>query len=166
MVQAAGLVVYRKAAKGYEVLLVHPGGPFWAGRDDWSIPKGELDEGETLLQTAAREFKEEVGVLPPLDDLVDIGSGKVSSGKTNYIWAVEGDIDLKNFKCSSTVTMPWPPRSDMLVTFPENDRAEWYDLTAAYSKVFKSQMVFIERLAEYLNVQLHEITKPTNSTLF
>jgi len=172
MIQAAGLLVYRKStqaaqpAAGYEVLLVHPGGPFWAKKDDWSIPKGETNEGETLLQTAAREFKEEVGVLPPLEHLVDLGSGKASSSKTNYIWAVEGDIDLKDFSCSSTVTMPWPPKSNNNVTFPENDRAEWFDINLAYSKVFKSQMVFIERLAEQLHVGLAGIIEPTNSTLF
>ncbi len=148
------------------MLLAHPGGPFWAKKDDWSIPKGELIEGEALLETAAREFREEIGALPPLENLVDLGSAKASSSKTNYIWAVEADIDLKDFVCNSSVTMPWPPKSDTLVTFPENDRAEWFDLSDALSKVYKSQMVFIERLAQHLQVGLAEIIEPTNSTLF
>jgi predicted NUDIX family NTP pyrophosphohydrolase len=166
MKQASGLLVYRKREDKVEVFLTHPGGPFWARKDEWSIPKGEVDDGETLMETLKREFIEEVGVEPPLDEVFDLGTAKASGDKMNYIWAAEGDIDLADFHCDSMVTMSWPPRSDKLVTFPENDRAEWFEINRAYSKIFKSQMVFIERLARKLDVPLSSVDTPTDSTLF
>jgi predicted NUDIX family NTP pyrophosphohydrolase len=153
MIQAAGLLLYRKTSqKGVEVFLTHPGGPFWVNRDEWSIPKGEVDKGETLLQGLEREFIEEVGVRPPLVDLIDLGFYPVDPNKVNYIWAAEGDIDPADVHCDSMVTMSWPPRSGKKITFPENDKAAWFDLDTARKKIFKSQTVFLERLAEKLGV--------------
>lgn len=156
MIHAAGLLIFRKHQGYYQVMLAHPGGPFWAKKDDWSIPKGEVDEGETLLQTMEREFIEETGFEPPLDNLIDLGSSKVSGGKTNYIWAAEKNIDLHDFHCDSMATMVWPPRSGMMVTFPENDKVAWFSLGEAYHKIFRSQTIFIERLAEYLGIEIDE----------
>lgn len=166
MIQAAGLLIYRKWNGKIEVLLAHPGGPFWAKKDDWSIPKGETDPGETLVQTAEREFVEETGIVPPLDNLIDLGEAKSSGGKVNHIWAIEADIDISMFHCTSMATMQWPPRSGKTVEFPENDRVEWFEISLAYGKIFKSQMVFIERLAEHLDVSVDPPVVPTNSTLF
>ncbi len=171
MIQAAGLLVYRKAAQaaqaaaGYEVLLVHPGGPFWANKDVWSIPKGELEDGETPLQAMEREFREEIGIAAPRNNLISLGDMKQGS-KVNHIWAAEGDIDLTQVHCDSMVTMEWPPRSGKTIEFPENDRAKWMELPVAREKVYGYLAVFIERLAEHLHVGLAEIIEPTNSTLF
>lgn len=165
MKQAAGLLVFRKQQGRVEVLLTHPGGPFWAKKDVWSIPKGELEEGESHLVALKREFIEETGIEPPLDNLIDLGEAKASS-KNNHIWAVEADSDLTKFHCASMVTMEWPPRSGKQETFPENDKAEWHGLPRALSKVYKSQAVFIERLAEHLGVDLTPPEEPVNTSLF
>ena len=107
--QSAGLLLYRQSAKHYEVLLVHPGGPFWAKKDRgaWSIPKGEYAEGEDILEAAKREFSEETGGTPPSSGYQDLGGEKQPSGKLVHIWAVAGDFDLKNFK-SNTFELEWP----------------------------------------------------------
>lgn len=165
MKQAAGLLIYRRQNGKIEVLMAHPGGPFWAKKDDWSIPKGEVEEGENLQEAAQREFIEEIGIDPPMNELIDLGDAK-ASGKVNHIWAAEADLDLKMFHCISMATMQWPPRSGKEVTFPENDRAEWQELSVAHAKIFKSQMIFIERLAEHLGASLQPAETPTNSTLF
>jgi predicted NUDIX family NTP pyrophosphohydrolase len=161
--QSAGILVFRRTADTVEVLLVHPGGPFWAKKDTWSIPKGELEADEDLLSAAVREFEEEVGFKPPEGQRISLGEAK-QSGKTNYIWAVEGDADLKRFK-SNTFTMEWPPKSGQEQEFPENDRARWFDLAAAQGKVFKNQTGFIERLAETLGTTIEVNAKPEQQSL-
>ncbi|HTB48789.1 MAG TPA: NUDIX domain-containing protein [Verrucomicrobiae bacterium] len=151
--QSAGILVFRGNPRSVEVLLVHPAGPFWAKKDTWSIPKGELDEGEDHLAAAFREFEEELGMLPPAGELLELGSMKQSGGKTNYIWAVEGEFNVKLFK-GNTFTMEWPPKSGQQQEFPENDRAAWFDLATAKRKLFKAQIVFIDRLAERLKIEM------------
>jgi predicted NUDIX family NTP pyrophosphohydrolase len=158
MIQAAGLLVFRRQADSVEVLLSHPGGPLWAGKDEWSIPKGEVDAGETLLQTMEREFLEEIGIEPPADALISLGSAPTSTSKTNHIWAAEADLDLSRFHCESMVVMEWPRRSGMTIEFPENDKAEWFGLQAAYPRIFTSQRIFLVRLAEHLGLQLDKTT--------
>ncbi len=148
MKQSAGILVFRRMTQGVEVLLVHPAGPIWGHKDFWSIPKGELDDSEDHLSAARREFLEEVGMDVPAGDLIDLGEAK-GSGKTNFVWAVEGDIDLSKFHCND-FTMEWPPKSGRLQSFPENDRAEWFSLETGRSKVFQNQAPFFDRLAAHL----------------
>ena len=150
---SAGIVVFRRQRDAIEVLLVHPAGPFWAKKDSWSIPKGELDEGEDYLTAAKREFIEETGIEPLSGEFVDLGAIKQSGGKTNFIWAIEGDPDLTNFH-SNTFSMEWPPNSGQHQEFPEVDRAQWFDLEAAKRKLFKAQAGFIDRLIEKLDIAL------------
>lgn len=163
MKQSAGILVYKKEGAGIKVLLAHPSGPFWAKQDTWSIPKGELDEGEDHIKAAKREFEEELGVKPPEGKLIDLGSTKQSGNKTNYIWAVEGDIDTNTLQFNSTFTIEWPPGSGNMREFPENDRAEWFNLSTAKTKLFKAQILFIDRLAERLGVTLQESQTFENS---
>lgn len=144
MIQSAGLLVFKINDGRVRVLLTHPGGPIWGKRDTWSIPKGELDEGEDHFSAALREFREEVGVAPPKGRLIDLGMAKQGSVKVNYIWAVEGDVDLGRFS-SNTFLMEWPPKSGRRQEFPENDKVDWFDPMAAKSKVFKDQAVFFDR---------------------
>lgn len=155
MKQSAGLLVFRRVKDGVEVLLAHPGGPFWAKKDVWSIPKGEVEEGEDLIVAAKREFKEELGFAGPQGELIELGSAK-ANGKVNYIWAVESNPDLKQFSPNSTVTMEWPPRSGQTQEFPESDRIAWFELSAAKTKLYKNQIEFMDRLAERLKVDLQE----------
>lgn len=156
--QSAGILVFRKTGSKVEVLLVHPGGPFWSKKDTWSIPKGELEEGEDRLAAAKREFAEEVGFEVPDGELTDLGEAK-QSGKVNYIWAVEGNPDIKKFK-SNTFTMEWPPKSGQEQEFPENDRAAWFDLAMAKTKVFAYLAVYIDRLAETLGSKVEPVPEP------
>ncbi len=159
---SSGLLLFRKSGEHVEVLLGHPGGPFWGKKDVWSIPKGELEADEDHLTGAAREFEEELGFKPPTDKLLDLGSAKANGSKTNFIWAVEHDPDLKQFHCRSSVSMQWPPNSGKAMEFPEIDRIGWFDLPVAKQKLFKAQAIFIDRLAEKLGVELNqpEFEKP------
>lgn len=152
--QSAGILVFRRHGDNVEVLLVHPAGPFWGKKDKWSIPKGELDDGEDLTAAAFREFKEEVGIeLDRNGRLYDLGSAKQGSSKVNYVWALEADPDLSQFH-SESFTMEWPPKSGNMQEFPEVDRAEWFGLSVARRKVFKAQTDFIDRLAADLDVPM------------
>jgi predicted NUDIX family NTP pyrophosphohydrolase len=146
--QSAGLLVHRQRAGELEVLLVHPAGPLWSSKDSWSIPKGIVNEDETEVAAAYREFREEVGLPAPEGELIALGQVKQSSGKRNSIWAVVGDIDTTQFTCNS-FTMEWPPRSGRMQEFPENDRAEWFTLPLAKQKIFVSQAAFLDRLAQH-----------------
>src|SRR5437660_2520772 len=110
MKQSAGILVYRRKGDKVEVLLAHPGGPFGAKKDVWSIPKGELDDNEDRQAAGKREFEEELGVPPPAGELIDLGTSK-QSGKINYIWAVEGEVEVANLSFNSMFTIEWPPRS-------------------------------------------------------
>jgi predicted NUDIX family NTP pyrophosphohydrolase len=146
-VRSAGILLYRHGAAGPEVLLVHPGGPFWARRDEgsWSIPKGEHADGESPVDTARREFAEETGSTLPLDRLVALGEVRQRSGKRVEAWAAEGDLDPEAVR-SNTFELEWPPRSGRTQTFPEVDRAAWFDLETARRKIVKSQIPFLDRI--------------------
>ncbi len=147
--RSAGILLYRDGTHGLEVLLVHPGGPFWARRDAgaWSIPKGEYGDDEDPRACALREFAEETGTVLPPGELVELGSVTQKSGKVVSAWATEGDLDADAVR-SNTFTIEWPPRSGRSATFPEIDRAGWFGLEAAREKVVPAQADFLDRLAE------------------
>jgi predicted NUDIX family NTP pyrophosphohydrolase len=149
--RSAGILLYRLNGGEPEVLLVHPGGPFWAKKDEgaWSIPKGEYEDGEDPEACARREFAEETGAELAPGELADLGSVKQKSGKQVTAWAVEGDLDPVTVT-SNTFEMEWPPRSGTRQSFPEVDRAEWFDLDTAREKLNPAQTAFLDRLAERL----------------
>ena len=152
---SAGLLAYRSVNGAIEVLLVHPGGPYWARRDDgaWSLPKGEYVVGEDPLAAAMREFREELGVEPPSDPSpAFLGELRQSSGKRVSAWAPEGDLDAAAI-VSNVFTMEWPPHSGLTREFPEVDRAGWFDLSVAREKLVPGQVGFIDRLSELLSVR-------------
>lgn len=150
---SAGVVMYRRIGPTIEVLLAHPGGPFWAKKDTgaWSIPKGlyEPDADSDMLVAAIREFTEEVGTAPPKDGYRELGSVKLSSGKTIAAWAVEGDLDPTT-ATSNTFEMEWPPKSGRRTAFPEVDRVEWFTVDAARPKMNKGQLPLLDRLAHVI----------------
>ncbi len=156
MTYSAGILVY-KNSKQLEVLLAHPGGPFFAKKDlgVWSIPKGEVEEGEDQLEAAKREFSEELNMAPPNGELIDLGTIRQAGGKVVSAWAVEGDIDVTKVKCN-TFTMEWPPKSGKQQEFPENDKTEWFSLGVAMQKINPGQVEFLRTLAKTLNVELSE----------
>ena len=149
--QSAGILLYRRRGGAPEVLLVHPGGPFWEKKDlsAWSIPKGEYDEGEDPRACALREFEEELGAPPPADALIELGTTRQAAGKLVTAWAAEGDLDPAGVR-SNTFTLEWPPRSGLVREFPEIDRAEWFRLAEARPRINPAQMAFLERLCEEL----------------
>jgi predicted NUDIX family NTP pyrophosphohydrolase len=142
--------MYRRRGGTIEVLLAHPGGPFWKNKDDggWSIPKGEYSEGESALDAARREFREETGFEPGAD-FVSLGEIRQPSGKIISLWAFEGDCDPAKLR-SNTFEMEWPPKSGRMREFPEVDRADWFSLAAARRKLLKGQLGFLDRLAAKL----------------
>ena len=162
---SAGILLYRKTKGGYEVLLVHPGGPFWAKKElgAWSIPKGEFVEGEEPLVAAKREFEEEVGSPPPAGDYHPLGEMKQSSGKIVHAFVLEAEFDLEKFK-SNLFEMEWPPKSGQTQEFPECDKAAWVSLPTAKQKLVKGQVIFIDRLAEQLGQESAE--PPQQASLF
>jgi predicted NUDIX family NTP pyrophosphohydrolase len=153
--RSAGILLYRDAEGGVEVLLVHPGGPFWAKKDDgaWSIPKGEIDEDEDNRACALRELAEELGSPPPLrpDDLIELGTVRQRS-KVVHGWAAEADFDPGKLR-SNTFSMQWPPRSGVEREYPEVDRAEWFDPDTARRKLLPAQGELVDRLLERLERQ-------------
>jgi predicted NUDIX family NTP pyrophosphohydrolase len=150
--RSAGILLYRLTGEGPEVLLVHPGGPFWAKRDEgvWSIPKGEYGEDDDPLTAALREFEEETGTPLEPGELVELGSVKQKSGKVVVAWAIRGDLDADAIH-SNTFAMEWPPRSGRTAEFPEVDRAGWFDPSAARRKLVEAQAAFVDRLLERLD---------------
>ena len=148
--KSAGLLLYRKVDDSLEVFLVHPGGPFWAKKDDgaWSIPKGEFAEGEDALEAAKREFQEETGseVKGTFEALEAV---KQAGGKIVYAWIIEGDIDSSAIR-SNNFSMEWPPRSKKIREFPEVDRGEWFALAMARKKILASQSPFLDELLRKL----------------
>ena len=149
---SAGLLLYRWVQETLEVLLVHPGGPYWARRDDgaWSLPKGEHGVDEDPLGVAIREFREELGLDPPGDrSPAFLGELRQSSSKRVSAWAVQGNLDVGTVR-SNTFTMEWPPGSGATREFPEVDRAGWFGLEAARRKLVPGQVGFIDRLSELL----------------
>jgi predicted NUDIX family NTP pyrophosphohydrolase len=151
---SAGILLFRRAPAGLQVLLVHPGGPFWAKKDAaaWSIPKGLADEGEDLLAAAKREFFEETGM--PLDgEFLELGAHKQPGGKTVVAFAHEGDFDVASLK-SNTFVLEWPPRSGKTAQFPEIDKASWCSLAEALDMATKGQKPILTALGEKLGVNL------------
>jgi predicted NUDIX family NTP pyrophosphohydrolase len=143
---SAGILLFRRRPAGLEVMLVHPGGPFWAKKDlgAWSIPKGLVDENEDLLAAAKREFLEETGMAVD-GDFLGLGAHKQPGGKTIVAWAREGDFDPASLK-SNPFSLEWPPRSGRTTEFPEVDRAAWYSIDEAFIKIHKGQKPIIAAL--------------------
>jgi predicted NUDIX family NTP pyrophosphohydrolase len=148
--RSAGILLFRHGTGGIEVLLVHPGGPWWARKDEgaWSIPKGEYGDAEDPLEAARREFKEELG-NPPSGDPLPLGEVKQKGGKVVGAWGVQGDLDPAGVH-SNTFEMEWPPRSGQRQSFPEIDRAEWFSVDAAREKLNPAQHPFLDRLLSIL----------------
>jgi predicted NUDIX family NTP pyrophosphohydrolase len=149
--RSAGILLVRRAAAGTEFLLVHPGGPYWAKRDlgAWSIPKGEIEDGEEPRRCALRELEEELGSSPAIEveDLVELGSVRQRAGKVVEAWATEAEFDPGTLN-SNTFAIEWPPRSGGEREFPEVDRAEWFDLAQARRKILPAQSPFLDRAIE------------------
>lgn len=148
---SAGILLYRMHNGEPEVFLVHPGGPFWANRDEgaWSIPKGEAAEGADLLATARTEFAEETGSPLTSGGLVPLQPLRQPGGKLVYAWAVKGDIDPASIR-SNVFSLEWPPRSGQTHQFPEVDRGAWFGLAAARSKILSGQRGFLDQLLAHL----------------
>jgi predicted NUDIX family NTP pyrophosphohydrolase len=147
--RSAGLALYRRVDGQLQVVLVHPGGPFWASRDDgaWSLPKGEVEAGEEPLEVALREFREEIGADPPDPQGAEfLGELRQPGGKRVRAWAMEGDLDVGRVR-SNTFTMEWPRGSGRMREFPEVDRAGWFGLEEARRKILPGQLGFLDRLA-------------------
>lgn len=146
--RSAGLLLFRRSAGRVEVLLGHMGGPFWAKKDEaaWSLPKGELEEGEEPEAAARREFTEELGLPVPDGPFRPLGEVR-QSGKLVTAWALEADLDPDTI-VPGTFDLEWPPRSGKVQQFPEVDRVAWFDLDTAREKLVKGQRAFLDRLAE------------------
>jgi predicted NUDIX family NTP pyrophosphohydrolase len=146
---SAGLLMFRQTDAGIEVLLVHPGGPFWVRKDEgaWSIPKGEATPAEDLLERAQIEFEEELG-FAARGDCIPLGSIQQRGGKTVHAWAIEGDLPLAFQLKSNLFEMEWPPHSGKQAQFPEIDRAEFFPEEAARGKINPAQTIFLDRLRE------------------
>jgi predicted NUDIX family NTP pyrophosphohydrolase len=140
-------LLYRSGSGGTEVLLVHPGGPFWRTRQwgSWSVPKGEIEEGEEPESVAAREFEEELGSAAPPGDRVDLGEVRQKNGKRVRAWAVGADFDVSS-AVSNTFLLEWPPRSGQQAEFPEVDEARWFSLEEARRRIIPAQAAFLDRL--------------------
>jgi predicted NUDIX family NTP pyrophosphohydrolase len=147
--RSAGILLYRVGDRGLEVLLVHPGGPFFARKDDgaWGIPKGLYEDDEEPVAAARREFAEELGSACPDGPALELGEIRQKNGKRVTAWALEGDLDAETIT-SNTFTIEWPPRSGRRQEFPEIDRAGWFTLDAARVKILAAQVPLLDRLAE------------------
>jgi predicted NUDIX family NTP pyrophosphohydrolase len=155
-IHSAGILLFRCKDNELEVMLVHPGGPFWARKDEgaWSIPKGILDENEDPLHAAKREFNEETG-LEADGDFIELGEVKQPSGKIVHAWALEKDLDVTEIK-SNSFTIEWPKNSGIMREYPEIDRAAWFSLDEAIKKILKGQIALLDRLEEVVARQLPE----------
>src|ERR1043165_4515278 len=138
--KSAGVLMYRVDKEVVEVLLVHPGGPFWRNRDEgaWTIPKGEFADDEEPLAAAKREFKEELGMAPPMGNYIQLKPIKQKNGKMVHVWAVNGDFNPATLT-SNTFEMEWPPKSGRMKSFPEVDRAHWFSPDVAKQKMLFGQ---------------------------
>lgn len=149
---SAGILLFRRSEPGLQVLLAHPGGPLFEKRDigHWTVPKGEPDPDEPLLDAARREFAEETGQRLPVGSLMELGSITQKGGKVVHAWALEGDLAPETAK-SETFELEWPPRSGRMQTFPEIDRVAWFDLDEARHRIKDAQIPLIDRLEAALN---------------
>jgi predicted NUDIX family NTP pyrophosphohydrolase len=149
-VHSGGIVLFRFRGEKLQVLLVHPGGPFWSGKDEgaWSIPKGVFEEHESPLESAKREFREETG-YEVTGQFIDLGEILQSSKKIVHVWANQSDFDASLAR-SNKFSMEWPRNSAIMREFPEVDRAEWFDIEMARKKIHKGQIGFIDRLLGHL----------------
>ena len=152
--KSAGILLYKTQVKDLKVLLVHPGGPFWAKKDfgAWSVPKGEFLEDEEPLIAAQREFYEETGEKVE-GDFMELGSVKLKSGKQVFCWALEKDFKVENLT-SNCCEVVWPPRSGKLITIPEVDKADWFSIEHAMEYINEGQKPFLFRLREKLNLMM------------
>jgi predicted NUDIX family NTP pyrophosphohydrolase len=145
---SAGLLMFRWRGENLEVLLAHPGGPFFKNKDAgcWTIPKGEIEDNEEALSAAIREFREEIGMeLGAAGKFIDLGSIRQKAGKVVHAWAIEGN-DAAPASCQSHFTIEWPPKSGKFQAFPEIDRAEFFDLSTAKKKINPAQIPFLDSL--------------------
>lgn len=154
--QAAGILLYRRRARGLEVLLAHPGGPLWARKDlgAWTLPKGQFNDDERPIEAAKREFEEEMG-SPPAGEFVEIGSIKQPSGKVVHAFVAESDFDAAAVR-SNLFSLEWPRKSGKRAEFPEVDRAAWFSIAEARQKILKGQEPFLDRLLALLKVTAGE----------
>ena len=152
--RSAGILLFRGRGPALRLLLVHPGGPFWAKKDlgAWSIPKGESEEGEDALAVARREFEEELGSQASAGEVIDLGELVQPSRKVVTAFAIEGDFDASRL-ASNLFEMEWPPKSGRVQSFPEVDRAQWFTVEEAREKILPGQRPFIDRLLERLGEQ-------------
>jgi len=153
--KSAGLLLYRRPPDaGLEVLIAHPGGPFWARRDEgaWSVPKGEYGDGDDPLAAAYREFREETGLDPPRAEPLALGELRQPGGKRVTVWALEGDLDVTH-AVSNTFELEWPRGSGSVREFPEVDRVEWVGVDLARTKLLKGQVPFLDRLVAALSAE-------------
>ena len=148
--KSAGILLYREISGHLEVFLVHPGGPFWAKKDEgaWSIPKGEFEGDEEPFSAAKREFAEEVGSTPE-GEAIPLRPVRQPSGKLIYAWVMKYDLELAEFR-SNTFSMEWPPKSGCYEEFPEVDRAAWLTFDTARRKIVKGQIPFLDQLQDVL----------------
>ena len=151
--KSAGILLYRIMNEKMEVMLVHPGGPFWAKKDAgvWSVPKGEFNEEESTLEAARRECKEETGTEIS-GEFLELSPVKLKSGKIIYAFALEHDLDTSSIQ-SNTFEMEWPPKSGKKKKFPEVDKGEWFDTVTAREKLNQGQAAFIDELIEKLKIR-------------
>jgi len=149
--RSAGILLYRRAGGGVQVLLGHMGGPFWQRKDAgaWSVPKGEYEPDEAPVAAARREFQEELGLPVPEAELLELGAARQPGGKVVTVWAAEGDLDPRDV-VPGTFEMEWPRGSGRMQQFPEIDRVAWLGMDEARDKLVAGQRVFLERLAELL----------------
>jgi predicted NUDIX family NTP pyrophosphohydrolase len=149
--QSAGILLYRQHGGTLEVLLVHPGGPYWWKKDKgaWSIPKGEYEKGDDPVAAARREFQEETSFAFPDGVWRELGEVRLASRKTVTAWAIEGDCDASSIR-SNHFEMEWPPKSGKIQQFPEVDRAAWFPLPTAREKIHPAQREFLERMVEMI----------------
>ena len=145
--RSAGILLYRRREESVEVFLVHPGGPFWARKDEgaWTVPKGLVENNEDPLLAAKREFEEETGFKPPKGPFKELGTFRQPGGKLVAMWAAEGDCDPAKL-ASNTFELEWPPRSGKKRTFPEVDRGAWFGRDAAAQKILKGQRPALDAL--------------------
>jgi predicted NUDIX family NTP pyrophosphohydrolase len=150
--RSAGILMYRRKNGAVEVLLVHPGGPFWKKKDEgaWSIPKGLYEESEDALAAARREFEEETGAAPA-GEFIPLGEFRQSSAKIVSVWAVEGEFDVTKLT-SNTFALEWPPKSGKINDFPEIDRAAWFSPNEARRKILKGQRTVLDALIAKLGL--------------